>query len=117
MLDVLSKTYGKAFSAEAQNLKSPQPHAPGRRRRFYLAVIFLPASHDLGTIFNTESSLQIICEQRRQRAPQRSPPTRNRLAHGTPFLRNSNDRERANGRRSDCLSAVTLPLLKRAISA
>lgn len=37
-LDVLSKTDGKGDSAEAQKLKSPQPHAPGRRPRFYLAV-------------------------------------------------------------------------------
>jgi hypothetical protein len=39
MLEVLSKTYGKGDSAEAQKLKSPQPHAPGRRPRFYLAVL------------------------------------------------------------------------------
>jgi hypothetical protein len=39
MLDVLGKTYGKGVSEEARNLKTPQPHAPGRRRRFYLAVL------------------------------------------------------------------------------
>jgi hypothetical protein len=63
----------------------------------YLAIIFLPASPDLGTISNTESSLRIICKRCRQRAMQRLPPTHNRLAHGTPFLRNWNDRERADG--------------------
>ena len=39
ILDVLDKTYGKSDSKEAQKLKSPQPYAPGRRRRFYLAVL------------------------------------------------------------------------------
>ena len=49
MLDVLSRTYGKGVSAEAQNLEAPQPHAPGRRRRFYLAVQIkhsTPTLHD-----------------------------------------------------------------------
>jgi hypothetical protein len=39
MLEVLNETDGKGDSAEAQKLKSPQPHAPGRRPRFYLAVL------------------------------------------------------------------------------
>jgi hypothetical protein len=54
VLDVLSKTYGKAILMEFKKLKPPQPHAPGRRRRFYLAVLigrvfcnFLPIVDDL----------------------------------------------------------------------
>jgi hypothetical protein len=39
MLEVLGKTYGRGDSKEAQKLKPPQPHAPGRRPRFYLAVL------------------------------------------------------------------------------
>jgi len=39
ILDVLSKTYGSGDSEGAQKLTSLQPHAPGRRRRFYLAVL------------------------------------------------------------------------------
>src|ERR1700675_265443 len=39
ILDVLSKTYGKGDTEGAQKLKSLQPCAPGRRRRFYLAFI------------------------------------------------------------------------------
>jgi hypothetical protein len=39
MLDVLSKTYGKGVPEGAQKLKTPQPHAPSRRRCFYLAVL------------------------------------------------------------------------------
>jgi hypothetical protein len=39
MPEVLSKTDGKGISAKAQKLKSPQPHAPGRWPRFYLAVL------------------------------------------------------------------------------
>lgn len=39
MLNVLSKTYGKGVWKGAQKLKTPQPHAPSRRRCFYLAVL------------------------------------------------------------------------------
>jgi hypothetical protein len=39
MLDVLGKMYGKGDSADAQKLESPQPHALGRRPRFYLAFL------------------------------------------------------------------------------
>jgi hypothetical protein len=38
MLDVLRKTYGKGVWEKAQKLKTLQPHAPRRRRCFYLAV-------------------------------------------------------------------------------
>src|ERR1700730_13206715 len=36
ILDVLDKTYGKSDSKGAQKLKSLQPYASGRRRRFDL---------------------------------------------------------------------------------
>jgi hypothetical protein len=39
MLDVLGKTYGKGDSEKTQKLKTLQPHAPSRRRCFYLAFL------------------------------------------------------------------------------
>jgi hypothetical protein len=42
IFDVLNKTYGKGDSEGVRKLKSLQPYAPGRRRRFYLAVQIQP---------------------------------------------------------------------------
>jgi hypothetical protein len=61
ILDVLSKTYGKGVSEGAQKLKSLQPYAPGRRRRFYLAVLIeRPTStprYDISLLGNCASNV------------------------------------------------------------
>ena len=39
IIHVLSKTYGNGVWEKTQKLKTLQPHAPSRRRCFYLAVL------------------------------------------------------------------------------
>src|SRR5277367_3948119 len=38
IVDAPGKSAGRPGGPDAENLQSNQPHAPGRRRRFYLAV-------------------------------------------------------------------------------
>ena len=89
MLDVLSKTYGKGVSAEAQKLKTPQPHAPDGSRRFYLAVLIeRPTStprYDISLLRNRASHVSRMQFMRApiargcvgQRPPNRRAPVEN----------------------------------------
>jgi hypothetical protein len=86
----------------------------------YLAIVFLPAFPGpwpyLQRRLFTTNHLQTT-KQPFQRATKFSRPIRSQLARGTLFMCNRHGRESTDGRRFDCLYAITLSLLKRAISA
>jgi hypothetical protein len=79
MLNVFGKTYGKGVWEVAQKLKTLQPHAPSRRRCFYLAV----------QIKRSKSTLRYDISLRRNRAPHVNGPAIPLHANWLPLHRST----------------------------